>query len=51
MHDPAMLGDMFAQHLVREPLAAQEILAEPKLSVRLRKLVDTLRREWQQFSG
>ena len=51
MHDPAMLGDIFAQHLVREPLAAQEILAEPKLSVRLRKLVDTLRREWQQFSG
>jgi len=49
MHDPAMLGDMFAQHLVREPLAAQEILAEPKLSARLRKLVGTLRSEWQQF--
>jgi Lon protease-like protein len=49
MHDPATLGDMFAQHLVREPLAAQEILAEPKLSTRLRKLIITLRREWQQF--
>ena len=49
MHDPATLGDMFAQHLVRDPLAAQEILAEPKLSTRLRQLVLTLRREWQQF--
>jgi hypothetical protein len=49
MHDPAMLGDLFAQHLVRDPLAAQQILAEPKLSVRLGKLVDTLRSEWQQF--
>jgi Lon protease-like protein len=51
MHDPATLGDMFAQHLVRDPLAAQEILAEPQLSTRLRKLVLTLRREWQQFPG
>ena len=49
MHDPAMLGDLFAQHLVRDPLAAQQILSEPKLSVRLGKLVDTLRSEWQQF--
>jgi len=49
MHDPAMLGDLFAQHLVRDPLAAQQILSEPQLSVRLVKLVDTLRQEWQQF--
>jgi Lon protease-like protein len=51
MHDPAMLGDLFAQHLVRNPLAAQQILSEPKLSQRLGKLVDTLRQEWQQFSS
>lgn len=49
MHDPAMLGDLFAQHLVRDPLAAQQILSEPELSLRLGKLVDTLRQEWQQF--
>jgi hypothetical protein len=49
MHDPAMLGDLFAQHLVRDPLAAQQILSEPKLSLRLGQLVDILRREWQQF--
>jgi Lon protease-like protein len=49
MNDPATLGDLFAQHLVRDPLAAQEILSEPGLTLRLRKLVDTLRREWQQF--
>jgi Lon protease-like protein len=49
MHNPAMLGDLFAQHLVRNPLAAQEILSEPKLSLRLRRLVDILREEWQQF--
>ena len=49
MHDPAILGDLFAQHLVRDPLAAQQILSEPKLSLRLEKLVDTLRSEWQQF--
>jgi len=49
MHDPATLGDLFAQHLVRDPLAAQEILSEPGLTLRLNKLVDTLRREWQQF--
>jgi Lon protease-like protein len=49
MQDPAMLGDLFAQHLVRDPLAAQKILSEPALSVRLRLLVATLRQEWQQF--
>jgi ATP-dependent Lon protease len=49
MHDPAMLGDLFAQHLVRDPLAAQQILSEPKLSLRLGTLVNTLRKEWQQF--
>lgn len=49
MHDPAMLGDLFAQHLVRDPLAAQKVLAEPNLSVRLRGLVSILRQEWQQF--
>lgn len=49
MQDPAMLGDLFAQHLVRDPLAAQQILSEPRLSVRLANLVETLRREWQQF--
>jgi Lon protease-like protein len=49
MQDPAMLGDLFAQHLVRDPLAAQQILSEPKLSLRLGKLVDTLRQEWQQY--
>jgi len=51
MHDPAMLGDLFAQHLVRDPLAAQKILSEPQLSLRLRQLLDTLRTEWQQFSA
>jgi Lon protease-like protein len=51
LHDPAMLGDLFAQHLVRDPLSAQEILSEPKLSARLRRLVRTLREEWQQFPG
>jgi Lon protease-like protein len=50
MEDPANLGDLFAQHLVRDPLAAQEVLSEASLSVRLRHLVDTLRKEWQQFS-
>jgi hypothetical protein len=49
MSDPSTLGDLFAQHLVRDPIAAQEILSEPGLSRRLRKLVGTLRREWQQF--
>lgn len=49
MQDPAMLGDLFAQHLVRDPLAAQQILSEPRLSLRLGKLVDTLRQEWQQY--
>ena len=47
--DPATLGDLFAQHLVRDPLAAQQILSEPNLSRRLGTLVDTLRKEWQQF--
>jgi Lon protease-like protein len=51
MHDPALLGDLFAQHLVRDPLAAQEILAQPALSARLQKLLATLRHEWQQFSS
>jgi ATP-dependent Lon protease len=50
MHDPAMLGDLFAQHLVRDPLAAQQILSEPKLSLRLGQLVVILRREWQHPS-
>lgn len=49
MDDPAVLGDLFAQHLVRDPLSAQRILSEPRLSVRLRDLVSTLRDEWQQF--
>jgi len=49
LHDPAMLGDLFAQHLVRDPLSAQQILSEPNLSLRLGKLVGTLREEWQQF--
>jgi hypothetical protein len=51
MHDPALLGDLFAQHLVRDPLAAQKILSEPQLSLRLRQLLATLREEWQQFSA
>jgi len=51
MPDPAMLGDLFAQHLVRDPLAAQNILAEAELAARLRLLLATLRREWQQFSA
>ena len=48
-NDPAVLGDLVAQHLVREPLSAQEILGEPNLPARLRKLVEVLRQEWQQF--
>ena len=49
MNDPALLGDLFAQHLVRDPLAAQKILSEPALSLRLEQLLTTLRQEWQQF--
>lgn len=49
IHDPAVLGDLFAQHLVRDPMSAQRILSEPKLPARLRDLVSTLRAEWQQF--
>lgn len=47
--DPAVLGDLFAQHLVRNPMSAQRILSEPNLPARLRDLVLTLRTEWQQF--
>jgi Lon protease-like protein len=49
MNDPAVLGDLVAQHLVREPLSAQEILGETNLPARLRRLVGVLRQEWQQF--
>jgi hypothetical protein len=49
MNDPAVLGDLVAQHLVREPLSAQEILGETNLPTRLRRLVGVLRQEWQQF--
>jgi Lon protease-like protein len=49
MNDPAVLGDLVAQHLVREPLSAQEILGETNLPARLRRLVAVLRQEWQQF--
>lgn len=49
MQDAAMLGDLFAQHLVRDPLAAQKILSEPNLPARLGLIVATLRREWQLF--
>jgi len=49
MKDPAALGDLVAQHLIREPLSAQEVLGETNLPARLRKLVSTLRQEWQQF--
>jgi Lon protease-like protein len=51
MRDPSTLGDMVAQHLIREPLSAQEVLAEPNLNARLRRLVSILRKEWQQFPG
>jgi ATP-dependent Lon protease len=51
MKDPATLGDLVAQHLVREPLSAQEVLAETNLPARLRRLVSILRKEWQQFPG
>lgn len=51
MNDPATLGDLVAQHLVREPLSAQEVLGEPNLPARLGRLVAILRREWQQFPG
>lgn len=50
LDDPAMLGDLIAQHLVRDPLASQKILSEPRLAERLRQLVATLRQEWQHFS-
>ncbi|MFM7374451.1 MAG: hypothetical protein ACKO39_04785, partial [Chthoniobacterales bacterium] len=49
MKDPAALGDLVAQHLIREPLSAQEVLGESNLSARLGKLVSILRQEWQQF--
>jgi len=51
MKDPAALGDLVAQHLIREPLSAQEVLGEANLAARLRKLVAILRQEWQQFPG
>jgi Lon protease-like protein len=51
MNDPSALGDLVAQHLVREPLSAQEVLAETNLPARLRRLVAVLRLEWQQFPG
>jgi hypothetical protein len=47
--DSALLGDLLAQHLVRDPLAAQEVLTESHLSRRLPRLMEILRREWQQF--
>lgn len=47
--DPDMLGDLFAQHLVREPLSAQKILGETRLTARLRLLVESLRQEWQIY--
>jgi Lon protease-like protein len=50
LDDPAMLGDLVAQHLVRDPLAAQKILSADRLSERLRQLVATLREEWQHYS-
>ncbi len=50
LNDPAMLGDLVAQHLVRDSLASQKILSEPLLTNRLRQLVATLREEWQHFS-
>jgi Lon protease-like protein len=49
MKDPAALGDLVAQHLIREPLSAQEVLGESNLPARLSKLVSILRQEWQQF--
>lgn len=51
MKNPATLGDLVAQHLIREPLSAQAVLGETNLPARLRKLVSILRREWQQFPG
>ena len=50
LDDPAMLGDLIAQHLVRDPLASQKILSQPSLTKRLRHVVATLREEWQHFS-
>lgn len=50
LDDPAMLGDLVAQHLVRDPLAAQKILSSDRLTERLRQLVATLREEWQHYS-
>lgn len=49
MNDPAVLGDLVAQHLIREPFSAQEVLGETNLPARLRRLVAILRSEWQQF--
>lgn len=49
--DPETLGDLLAQHLVRDPLEAQAVLGEPDLELRLGRLVTTLRREWQQFDA
>ena len=49
--DSALLGDLLAQHLVRDPLSAQEVLTENRLARRLQSLLKILRREWQQFDG
>lgn len=50
LQDPATMGDLFAQHLVRDPLCAQRILSEPDLPSRLTLLIQTLRTEWRPFS-
>jgi len=49
--DPSLLGDLFAQHLINDPLAAQEVLSQTKLSLRLHHLIATLRQEWQLFEN
>ncbi len=49
--DPDALGDLVAQHLVRNPLAAQKILTETHLPTRLKVLIAALRDEWQDSSG
>lgn len=49
--DPAALGDLVARHLVRDPITAQQILAETHLPVRLKVLIAALRDEWQHSGG
>lgn len=49
--DTAMLGDLVAHHLLQDPLAAQQVLAETHLPTRLKVLIAALHSQWQHFGN